>query len=590
MSFGYGFALPRTLGQPGAGGGAFSPADLTGLISWHEARNIAGNGQTSAGPGSIVQGDPIGYTADMSGNSRHATQATSSRRPVLEKDAGGRWVYRLLANTELGLITGNIDLTAFTKVNVFIGASNANSTVTTKTAFSLRPATGQGHILITTPSTALRSRLTGTGTAEVQKASGPALNTAFVLCSVNDLAGATAADEIIPQVNGDPTGWAVFTAGPAGTGNFANAPLCIGNWSPGTFNFAWQGDIYAVIVVAGDMTAGEILSTQEYIAGLSGVPLPFDYEAVTFADTGAQLWQATGEYWLASSYATLSYQTTATSADVRFYTNSGIGNDFDSIGVFVDGAYNQTISTSTTPGNYTTTISLPPGDKLVTLVNSEWFHNGANVPLGSFVKRLVAPGKVEVVPSAGNRILFYGDSIIGGGHADPIHQFGLQKLMRGLTANSVAFESASGRPFRDDALDGTKRAAFVAKLVAYNPAVIWLAIGVNDYGQGLWNATDFGTAYAATLDAINAALPGVPIYAQSPTLRNATDTANAVGSTLANYRAAIVTACTGRAFATYVNGLDIITSTSDLADTVHPNNAGNATYAAFLASELAAFL
>lgn len=105
-----------------------------------------------------------------------------------------------------------------------------------------------------------------------------------------------------------------------------------------------------------------------------------------------------------------------------------------------------------------------------------------------------------------------------------------------------------------------------------------MAIGTNDYGLNRQNATNFGIAYAATLDDLHTALPLARIYCQTPIVRG-TETANTFGNTTGDYRSQITTICDARSsWATSVDGSAFLT-TSNLADGVHPNTAGHAIYA-----------
>jgi hypothetical protein len=85
-------------------------------------------------------------------------------------------------------------------------------------------------------------------------------------------------------------------------------------------------------------------------------------------------------------------------------------------------------------------------------------------------------------------------------------------------------------------------------------------------------AASFGIAYAKLLDALHTQMPSLKVYAQSPIVRT-----NFV-SAVADFRAQIVTACTGRAWVQYVNGLTILDA-ADLMDNAHPSNAGQIKYA-----------
>jgi hypothetical protein len=94
MSFGFGFALPhwQTLS-----GGAFSPASLFSAGeqgAWYDPSDLTTLFQDSAGgtPVTAVE-QPVGRMLDKSGRGNHATQSTSTSRPVL------RARYNLLLNS-----------------------------------------------------------------------------------------------------------------------------------------------------------------------------------------------------------------------------------------------------------------------------------------------------------------------------------------------------------------------------------------------------------------------------------------------------------------------------------------------------------
>jgi lysophospholipase L1-like esterase len=150
-------------------------------------------------------------------------------------------------------------------------------------------------------------------------------------------------------------------------------------------------------------------------------------------------------------------------------------------------------------------------------------------------------------------------------------------LLRDDYPGSVAVEGYGGRQLYHDAVDGTARAAFVQKVVTQEPDAFLSAIGTNDYFAASWTAANFGTAYAALLDALHTARPGMAVYLMSPTPRT-TETANGVGSTLANYRTQVLTVCAARSsYCTYIDGAAVtgFNTGTDLADPVHLNTGGN---------------
>ncbi len=78
-------SIVRAIGSALAGGGAaaFSPSSLS-PTSWYTPRTLSTMFQLSNGTTAVaVATDPIGYVTDLSGNARHAIQATAANRPLL---------------------------------------------------------------------------------------------------------------------------------------------------------------------------------------------------------------------------------------------------------------------------------------------------------------------------------------------------------------------------------------------------------------------------------------------------------------------------------------------------------------------------
>lgn len=61
----------------------FSPSDIAGMQWWLDAQTLSTLAQDAAGTTPITTGgQTVGYWGDRSGNARHATQATSGKRPA----------------------------------------------------------------------------------------------------------------------------------------------------------------------------------------------------------------------------------------------------------------------------------------------------------------------------------------------------------------------------------------------------------------------------------------------------------------------------------------------------------------------------
>lgn len=254
------------------------------------------------------------------------------------------------------------------------------------------------------------------------------------------------------------------------------------------------------------------------------------------------------------------------------------------IAVWLDGVYTF-VHQPPVQGSSSWTLALPRGAKAVEVVAGPQSKPGATV-LGTFIEDLTfsRPAPQDLTTATG-RVYVYGDSITAGDGAEPgPHRDAFVPRLRGSTAADVLADAWGWRSLHDDCADAPARSAFAARVAGWSPTRIVLFIGTNDYGLARWSAADFGTAYAATLDALRTALPQVDIDCLSPIPR-AAEAANAFGDTTGAYRAAIAGACASRPWATYHDGTTVV-SASNLADGVHPNDAGHGEISAYLASIL----
>jgi len=262
------------------------------------------------------------------------------------------------------------------------------------------------------------------------------------------------------------------------------------------------------------------------------------------------------------------------------------------ISIRVNGAHYTTVNVDGDHRRYVP-FGLPSGrDKVVEFVMPGQDRTSTQGVLafvqGVYVRRLMLNDTwAYVTPSTSNLLVVYGDSIAAGFMADIPSRDAWTVRWRQARGPSKALrvEAWGSRSLHEDASTAPLRAALVARLTAGSPATIWLAIGTNDYGQaGNWSAANFGTAYAALLDDLHAALPGAAIYCQTPLVRASpfTEAANSYGDTLGAYRTQIATAVAARtAYATLVDGTAILTS-GQLYDGVHPSPAGHLAYQTYV--------
>ena len=574
--------------DPGVGGGG-SPdpnAAILALFGAGEKGLTLKPGDLSTlwqGPGRTnpvtTVGQTIAVADDISGNGLHVTFSNA----VLGQDGGGRYRIEFNGSSTSGATASFAAVSD--KCLIIAGVqSNLVYSQTIARFGNVTPDAGSFDFGIY-GSAGLITYRKGSGSfgARTTTASvGTGLN---VLTSQLNLAGNSQATENPDvRVNGAQSGAITdYGAADSGGGNFGTYTVTIGIGA-GFFD----GGLYSLTVrFASTMASLPMIEEAERWHALeTGATLPFD-AAPVFWDTGAEIQR--GQYIETSTFSRAVFQTDATLLNFSAYcTVFGNYPEYSEIGVLVDGVYHQSVP-ATANGANAMSVTLPAGSKQVSFVAGlQSRPNGGAPPIGTWFNKITGGnGPVtQILPAARPRVLFYGDSITVGGNAPPATQLGYPALVRAaIYPKSVALEAWGYRSLGEDCPDATARNAFIAKLVAYAPQVIWLAIGTNDYGINGSTPANFGANYAAVLDGLHAALPSCVIFAQTP-LSRGSEGPNVYGATLGDYRAQIeATVSTRTSFTTLVDGPSIM-PTSDMPDGVHPNAAGHAKQAAAVLARL----
>lgn len=217
--------------------------------------------------------------------------------------------------------------------------------------------------------------------------------------------------------------------------------------------------------------------------------------------------------------------------------------------------------------------ALPAGMKKVTIHsgNVAGNSNGENGVTGAYIRGVILPKSAEIFlvrpDNAQPKLVVDADSIASS-TGGPYRLW--PQMLRNQIKSPVYITGWGGNRMLESGVGATStdrvnRAQRIARL---NPSIIWIALGTNDYGAGS-TAANFQTAYADYVDRLHEYMPQAKIYCQTPTVRT-TETANAGGSTLGDFRTAIVSVCSTRTFANDVDGTAILT-TGDLSDGLHPN-------------------
>lgn len=579
------------------GGSSFDFATLgTRVLGHYSARDTVTLGPTDAGPGAIVAGGQLGYVADKSPNGLHLRRVTSGQRIKYALDGNGRPCFFFDGTKNISLQSAAINWASHSKITVFLVVSVDATDAALKIPFYFKPESSAGSFTALASNSKMQSRLhNGTNQHEITKATG-AVSTSPKVYAFTFVPGARrqhdAAAFSIDNVEWDKTRESVTDAAGVTGGTFGTGTLQLGNW--GSNNFAWEGNIYELILVAGDLSEAEFEGITKHCGDIIAAPYPPTYKRLQFSHANDYRKVDSLDGWNAYAYSTLYYDTAATSVDIEYHCSGVIAN-YVNIGIEIDGEY----FTQVVPpgaGVFTATVALPPGSKRVGIMNSACSgnSNGPGAEVSSRIRNVVfnGPSTPHIVAAAA-KLLIYGDSVATGGHGYPILQNAWPLILRRTVADvDVSVYAESSRTFKTDyesvGFGGGLRDSFVEIVRGYNPQMLIMAIGINDYGLAQWNATAFGVAYAQMLDNLHTALPDMSIACQSP-LNGAHGTApNAVGSTLQDYRDVIEAACVGREdWAFYIDGRDIITNAAaELTDGVHPNVAGNIAYAAFIAGNL----
>lgn len=520
-------------------------------------------------------GDTVVRQNDISGRGNHIIY---SGGVLLAEDGAGKRKLTFNGGSTEG-VTATINMSGTSKVTVWAGLSNAGGSSGSTLvkfgiigsqagSFDLGPFSS-GLLLYRRGSTGFGGRATAT------------IGTAARVASFSlDFTGATQATENPAlRVDGVQGALTEYGSGDSGAGPLGTYVLTVGN-GQARFN----GGMYCLIVRGAASTQAELENGELWVAQRVGVTLPFTAPALPpapsyIADGGTEV--ARTGYTETAPFSRLTYTTDATSFTLNAYSSTySVYPSFAEVGVIVNGVWNQTVA-MTAQGANAIAVTLPAGTgKTVQLVNGLQARGNFNLPQdGTWVTGVSGANATmtPVLPSApANRILFYGDSITTGGNATPATRDSYAMRVRAAYApNSVAVEAYGSRSLKSDCADSSARAAFVAKVVAYAPAKMWLAIGTNDYGLNNWAPADFETAYGALLDALHTALPSMAIYAQTPLTRGGAANTNVFGATLSQYRTAVSNAATARSgWVTLVDGTTLCTE-ADLADGVHPSTAGH---------------
>jgi hypothetical protein len=282
----YGVALrngiPFTLGTIAAlcvnATAPWSPADMPSLGAWYDPSDLSTMFQDAAGTTPVTAaGQPVGLILDKSGNGYHASQSTSTARPLFQIDGSGN-CYLAFDGVDDSLSTSAIDMTGTDKVTVFGGNSSlGTSGIQIRTEFSANSDSTPGGFSMGSPVGTIWDyfQLNGTSRVDVDIVDAAYVNPKTIVVSCEfDISGSGVLTEIFPRINGvvPPLQSGGGMTGSAGTGNFGNHPLFIGSRAGSSYFF--NGNIYSLIIGGTAYDAATVLAAEIWVAEKTGVTLP----------------------------------------------------------------------------------------------------------------------------------------------------------------------------------------------------------------------------------------------------------------------------------------------------------------------------
>lgn len=260
---------PGLLFLAGEQGAWYDPSDLSTLF-----QDAAGTVPVTAA------GQSVRLMRDKSGRGNHATAPSDAARPVLQADGSGL-LHLVFNGTNSSMSTSSVNFTSTDKMTVFCGVRKLSDATTGRVVeLSAAADTNIGAFGVSAPSGAAQNfgfNLTGNnGSGVAQSIDVRVLTytspiTAVVTASF-DLSQSTAATELVMRVNGATPGTIDrFGSASAGTGNFGNFAMFIGSRNNASSRF--NGRLYGLVVRGSASSAAQIISTERWMAGKTGVTI-----------------------------------------------------------------------------------------------------------------------------------------------------------------------------------------------------------------------------------------------------------------------------------------------------------------------------
>jgi hypothetical protein len=277
----YGVALrngvPFTLGTiaalcTNATGSAWTPTDLASLGAWFDPSDLSTMFQDAAGTTPVTAaGQPVGLILDKSGNGYHASQATSTARPLFQIDGSGKH-YLAFDGVDDYLSTAAIDLTGTSKVTVISGTLDTTTSLSILYETSANAIGGGAFFCAVDYNSGGVSDWLVSGNAAIAFTTVADQTARAVTTAEMSSVFTAGVGALSVNVNGSAqTLENVYNPTGTSTGNFGNHPLFIGARSGPSLPF--NGNLYSFILGATNYDAATVLAAETWVAGKTGVTL-----------------------------------------------------------------------------------------------------------------------------------------------------------------------------------------------------------------------------------------------------------------------------------------------------------------------------
>ncbi|AWM31369.1 SGNH/GDSL hydrolase family protein [Hymenobacter nivis] len=280
--------------------------------------------------------------------------------------------------------------------------------------------------------------------------------------------------------------------------------------------------------------------------------------------------------------------TDATSVTTAQHSQLPEGGAMSAIGILSGTSLVESVSTDFTGAVQQINSVLPgSGQRLLKIVTgpsreTNSAHTVAQTNVDSLVFHNATNATIVAQPTPASRIVIGGDSISSGFITTHPASDSTARQLETLLGYQVAVYGWGNRSFGRDQFTAAQQDAVVTSIAAWlnAPGVslkeYWGELGINDvFGFGTQTAAALRPVIASFYAKLQAAVPGIRIWAQSPTYHTNTYASYNV-DTAANYAAAFIGAASDVANVVYVDGTSLTTNDATVlaADNVHLNTLG----------------